>query len=569
MIQVKEIEMDAHQENPMPRTEEHLLVELRRLEWAKGLSEESLAAIMQAAEYVECHAGEVIIEVESEIAHVWFLVTGRLHATLYDPLGKELQKDTFVRGSVIGLFSLGLSDRSHIRVQATELSTAIRLTSSDLLQLTAKHADFQLAMFRVAANIFKRYVTFDRSLPKPPVVGIVHQTEASRPIGRRLARRLRELDESPCIAADDEQWRPDEDIPFRLLVREGRIQEQTSVLKDWASHRRLLIDVSADHPQTAMLRLFSYVDIVLWCVRPQDATAAIPLLQELEKNVPKWRDKIRIVWLLDNNAPVAPYVPELHRLADRDFKLTLDAPGPNQVSLLQHGIERVIHHLRGVQIGLALGGGAARGMAHLGVLKALEQHGIYIDMLAGTSAGAMTGTIYAAGLDPERFTQIFKRDLQPTWFFRRLPGGGYWYLFYKYRRHHFDFMLRKYLGRARMEQLVLPMLEVQGRRSGRRRSVPVVIATVEGKHYLVSMLGPESAWVKNVKAANGNGIIRQGRRTRVHLSPIPPADRGRIIQEYVRIASSGRRHFPLPSGAPLADFNAIADRYPVYRIDPV
>lgn len=452
--------MDAYQENPMPRTEEHLRVELRRLEWAKGLSEQSLTAIMQAAEYVEFHAGEVVIEVDSEIAHVWFLVTGRLHAALYDSLGKELQRDTFVRGSVIGLFSLGLSDRSHIQVQATELSTAIRLTLSDLLRLTAEHADFQLAMFRVSANIFKRYVTVDRSLPKPPVVGIVHQTEATRSIGRRLARRLRDLDESPCIAGDDEQWRADEDIPFRLLVREGRIQEQASVLKDWASNRRLLIDVSADHPQTAMLRLFSYVDIVLWCVRPQDATAAIPLLQELEKNVPGWREKLRIVWLLDNNAPLAPYVPEFHELCERDFKLSFDTPGENQSSLLQHGLERIVHHLRGVQIGLALGGGAARGMAHLGVLKALEQHGIYIDMLAGTSAGAMTGTIYAAGLDPEYATRVFKTELQPSWLFRQLPGGGYWYLVYKYRRHQFDSMLRKYLGQTRMEQLILPMFSL-------------------------------------------------------------------------------------------------------------
>ncbi len=93
---------------------------------------------------------------------------------------------------------------------------------------------------------------------------------------------------------------------------------------------------------------------------------------------------------------------------ERDFKLTLDAPGANQNSLLQHGLERIVHHLRGIQIGLALGGGAARGMAHLGVLKALEQHGIYIDMLAGTSAGAMVGTLYAAGLDPEYIAHMLQ-----------------------------------------------------------------------------------------------------------------------------------------------------------------
>lgn len=112
------------------------------------------------------------------------------------------------------------------------------------------------------------------------------------------------------------------------------------------------------------------------------------------------------------------------------------------------------------------------------------------------------------------------------------------------------------------------VLEVTGRNSGRKRSNPVVIATVEGSHYLVSMLGPNSDWVKNVEAADGNAVIRQGRRRRVHLVPVPPEARAPILREYVRIAPSGRQHFPLAVDAPLSQFQAIAKRYPVYRIDP-
>ena len=292
--------------------------------------------------------------VESEITYVHFLITGQMQATLYDLLGKEIQQDTFVRRSVIGLFSFGLSDRSHLQVQATEPSTAIRLTLSNLLQLTAKHATFQLAMFRLAADVFKRYVMVDRSLPKPSVVGIVHHTEASRPLVVRLARRLRALGESPCIAGDDAQWKLDGDFPFKLLVGDGRLEERQEILKGWASHRRLLVDIRADHSPEALMRFFSYVDTILWCVRAQDAPAALHLLQGLQKDVPRWRDKLRIVWLLDNNAPIAPYAPELYEVTERGFKLSFDSPGENQGSLLQHGFERIVHHLRGVQIGLAL-----------------------------------------------------------------------------------------------------------------------------------------------------------------------------------------------------------------------
>lgn len=51
------------------------------------------------------------------------------------------------------------------------------------------------------------------------------------------------------------------------------------------------------------------------------------------------------------------------------------------------------------KIGLALGGGAARGFAHIGVIKMLEAHGIVPDYVVGTSAGAVVGALYAGGFD--------------------------------------------------------------------------------------------------------------------------------------------------------------------------
>ncbi|WP_281983085.1 patatin-like phospholipase family protein [Azonexus hydrophilus] len=51
------------------------------------------------------------------------------------------------------------------------------------------------------------------------------------------------------------------------------------------------------------------------------------------------------------------------------------------------------------KIGLALGGGAARGFAHIGVIKMLESHGIVPDYVVGTSAGAVVGSLYAGGFD--------------------------------------------------------------------------------------------------------------------------------------------------------------------------
>jgi NTE family protein len=67
---------------------------------------------------------------------------------------------------------------------------------------------------------------------------------------------------------------------------------------------------------------------------------------------------------------------------------------------------------RGKKVGLALSGGAARGLAHVGVLEVLQREGIPIDMIAGTSAGAVIGAIYAWNQD----TALITRDaLDANW----------------------------------------------------------------------------------------------------------------------------------------------------------
>ncbi|WP_077211417.1 patatin-like phospholipase family protein [Bacillus dakarensis] len=68
--------------------------------------------------------------------------------------------------------------------------------------------------------------------------------------------------------------------------------------------------------------------------------------------------------------------------------------------------------MRRPKVGLALGSGGARGFAHLGVIKVLRDEGIPIDLIAGSSMGAMVGCFYAAGLDIDRLyklSKVFKR----------------------------------------------------------------------------------------------------------------------------------------------------------------
>lgn len=74
------------------------------------------------------------------------------------------------------------------------------------------------------------------------------------------------------------------------------------------------------------------------------------------------------------------------------------------VSLNALGAQVSVEHR--AQIGLALSGGGARGAAHIGVLKVLEQEGIHLDCVAGTSFGAIVGGLYAAGYSADEIETI-------------------------------------------------------------------------------------------------------------------------------------------------------------------
>jgi len=105
-------------------------------------------------------------------------------------------------------------------------------------------------------------------------------------------------------------------------------------------------------------------------------------------------------------------------------------------------------------IGLALGSGSVRGMAHLGVLRILEQEGIPIDIVAGTSVGSLVGGAYAAGMPVEdcvrvlstiRWGQLVRPTFPKRSFVHNTPMIGF---------------IEQHLGRQNIEDLRIPFAAV-------------------------------------------------------------------------------------------------------------
>lgn len=145
-----------------------------------------------------------------------------------------------------------------------------------------------------------------------------------------------------------------------------------------------------------------------------------------------------------------------------------------------------------MKLGIALSGGGIRGIAHAGVLKALEENNIKIDIIGGTSSGSIISTLYAMGYSPYYIYILFKRyskELVQISSGPIISGIG-------------NFMMNKKnslkglkSGKS-IEKIYNQIAYKKGIRSISQISMPIVIPTVDisnSKEYVITNKVPENA----------------------------------------------------------------------------
>jgi deazaflavin-dependent oxidoreductase (nitroreductase family) len=110
-------------------------------------------------------------------------------------------------------------------------------------------------------------------------------------------------------------------------------------------------------------------------------------------------------------------------------------------------------------------------------------------------------------------------------------------------------------------------LEVLGRKSGKIVNFPLAMTSLNGERYLVAMLGEQTNWVKNIKAAGGNAVLRHGKREQVHLVEVDISQRAPVLKAYLRLAPGARPHFTVNKDDPISEFEKIASKHPVFRVE--
>lgn len=424
-----------------------------------GLDAEAVNAIASQLRVQPFTAGETLASAGDPVTEFWIVAEGELDAYLFDTRGRERLLAIVQQGETVGDLAIleNMATRP-IRYTARTHGTLLVAPAAMLRAWIETYPRVMQNLFTTLSARFKAVTgVASRKLPSPRL-GIV----ATSPRGYLLVGRL-----ASRLLAAGERLRVWARVPSCLKAF-GSWPEELPVLELAADDTPLLqphppdIDrqivvwsAGVDDRMGTKAQQLLGCDEVLWMLEPSDAEDVSRDLRSLETMQEELVRKVRIVWLLDVERPVSP-LSHGWRHAKPDLKVPVESNGGAPTRLGLQGLDRLVRALRGYSIGLALAGGGAKGMAHLGVLKALERAGLSFDVMSGTSAGAMVGIIYSAGMSPDEGIENFLRDLKPSRLMRSLPNWHNWYLVAQYRRRAWDGLLRRYLHDWRLEQLLIP-----------------------------------------------------------------------------------------------------------------
>jgi predicted acylesterase/phospholipase RssA/CRP-like cAMP-binding protein len=442
---------------------ERVVAWLATSRFCAGLGAEAVQAIAGQVQVRPFTAGETLTSVGDAVTEFWIVAEGEVDAFVTDAHGRERWLAIIKQGEQVG--ALAILDNMPAR-----LGRFVARTHGMLLMASAAMLRVWIESYpRVMQNLFVtlsdrvRDVTgmAPRNLPSPRL-GIVVTSRRGYLLAGRLASCLLAAGERLGVWARQPlslktPWSWPEELPVHELAA-----NDAPLLRPPASDvdRQIVVwSAGSDDRMEAKAQQLLGCDEVLWLLEPGDVAIATEELRALNSMREGLAERLRIVWLLDTDTPVAP-LPRGWERKKADLKVPVVSESGTITRLERQGLDRLVRALRGYSIGLALAGGGAKGMAHWGVLRALEQAGLSFDVMSGTSAGAMVGILYSAGMSPEEGVENFLRDLRPSRQFRSLPKWPNWYLVAQYRRRAWDRLLRQYLHDWRLEQLPIPFYAV-------------------------------------------------------------------------------------------------------------
>ena len=402
---------NAHPDHQDALLTQHLRAYLGDIEPA------ALALLRQRLTWVEIAGGQTLMAQGEPGDSMYLSISGRLRAYVNDEEGVPRMVREMGRGQVIGEMSLYTDEPRSATIVAIRDSVLVRLAKEHFAELLASSAQVSLALTR---QIIGRLQTQHQRNPVPlpvtiallPVTGGVALREFADSLAAQLAAqaqragRIAVIDAAALDRALGEPGAAEGDATDAALNR--RISIELDHIE--AEHDFVLL-VADDRPSAWTRRCCRHADELLLLA---DAAAA-PVLHPIETD-----------WLAHRpaRAEAAEILVLLHPAdarCPRDTRAWLARRPVTEHVHIRPALARDMARLARIEnrsaVGLVLAGGGARGFAHLGVYRALQEQGIEIDFVGGTSIGAVMAALVASDQPLDTVLDITRRA------FKRNPTG--------------------------------------------------------------------------------------------------------------------------------------------------
>ncbi|GAA5504653.1 patatin-like phospholipase family protein [Novipirellula caenicola] len=433
-----------------------------------GLNDAHAQQVIDACRLVAYQSGDVIFSEDDPGDSMFIVVKGRVKIETAASAGAVRFIDHLDVGEHFGEIAMLTGGRRAVMMTAVMDCELLELKQDAFQQLILTVPGLAANACRTLGFRLRREAHGQQRRSRPRVIGIVNQHTGTMFFASRFATALAAEGDQVCVIAEEAIHSAEAGtssfqnsrIPANLAGQEKSEWIRKYVLDHQRREDATLVNLSPKLSIETFAAILPQCEQVWWLVTPDDLGHATYRLHTLLKAQPALASRIHWMWMTDDTQQ-PPHAPAIaSSLAQPDFKISLDTTPQLASRQQRQSLSRLIRHVHGTRIGLALGGGAARGLAHLGVLKALEREGIYFDLISGTSAGALIALPYAFGWELERAIETFKEDLTPSWFFRYLPRGNQWYMASKFWTGGWEPMLRRHFADVQLQQLQIPLSTV-------------------------------------------------------------------------------------------------------------
>jgi NTE family protein/lysophospholipid hydrolase len=355
------------------------------------LDETMLRFVEARVEWVRLHAGQTLFAAGDKGEELYFVLGGRLRAVAGD--GRTLSEMT--RGESIGEIALLTGEARSATVVAIRDSDLVRISRQAFDEIVGKYPAVMQTIARIVVQRLRAKEGPRVASTTGKCIAVLAAGSADRgqaftervvtalgrvgPTLHLSASRLDTMLNRPGIAAAED----DDAAGIRL----------TAWLDEQESHHRFLVYETDGSPSPWTQRCLRQADEILLVADAGSDVAPNRVEQALlaaTDGISKARQSLILLHADGSRLPSGTSRWFAGRNVLRSFHVRLDR---------DDDFDRVARCLGDAAVGLVLGGGGARGLAHIGVVRALREAGVPIDMIGGTSMGAVMASLVAMGQD--------------------------------------------------------------------------------------------------------------------------------------------------------------------------